>query len=115
MSVDISPEAVARTIDMVARPQEVRRLVAMISALRSALTCRELEHEGCQKDLREARAEVERLAGRILALERYMIAECLCPCCEQTDVCFDACTFAADCPDDAEAMEYARSVMTGGA
>jgi hypothetical protein len=58
---------------------------------------------------------MRRAAGRILALERYVIEECLCPCCEQTDVCLDDCTFADDLPDEAEAMEYARSVMMGEA
>jgi hypothetical protein len=58
---------------------------------------------------------MRRAAGRILALERYVIEECLCPCCEQTDVCLGGCTFADDCPDEAEAMEYARSVMMGEA
>jgi hypothetical protein len=61
---------------MVARPQEVRRLVAMISALRSALTCRELEHEGCRKDLREARAETERLRAALARLHCPDSAAC---------------------------------------
>ena len=57
---------------------------------------------------------MRRAAQRIAVLEVYVADGCACPCCEADDVCADGCTFATDCPSDAEAMEYAREVMREG-
>ena len=35
----------------------------------------------------------------------------LCPCCAEFEVCADDCTFAADCPDDAERVAMLRDAM----
>lgn len=32
----------------------------------------------------------------------------LCPCCTEYEVCSDDCTFATDCPEDAERLELLR-------
>lgn len=34
-----------------------------------------------------------------------------CPCCGETEVCVDECTFAMDCPYEAEAMSVLRDAV----
>lgn len=40
----------------------------------------------------------------------YMID---CPCCGETEDCSEGCTFLADCPADAEQMEFVRRSLQG--
>jgi hypothetical protein len=51
--------------------------------------------------------------ARIEMLEAWIIGDCTCPCCQETRECSEGCTFAEDCPQDAERMHEARGVMWG--
>ena len=53
----------------------------------------------------EAAEEIERL-------QNYVEMDANCPCCQQTYVCEDECTFVDDAPDDYKRMMFARSVLT---
>jgi len=44
-------------------------------------------------------------------LREYALADALCPCCDQTETCLDGCTFAEDCPTEAERMVRAREAL----
>jgi hypothetical protein len=45
------------------------------------------------------------------SLREYVTGDARCPCCTETVVCNPGCTFAADCPDDYDAMMYARAAL----
>ena len=34
-----------------------------------------------------------------------------CPCCQQSDICLEECTFVEDSPGDFEIMEIARGAL----
>ncbi len=57
----------------------------------------------------EASDEIERLRGWIAA------GGANCPCCGASDVCMEGCTFAEDCPEDAEKMLEIRKFLSHNA
>ena len=52
------------------------------------------------------REEVDRM-------KTWIEGDCACPCCGEVRECLPGCTFAADCPADAERMAGAREVLYG--
>ena len=52
----------------------------------------------------EKDAEIERLRAEVAGLREWLEADARCPCCDTTDACVEGCTFATDCPQDAERM-----------
>ena len=58
--------------------------------------------------------ELEMAMARLGVLEHWLEGFCTCPCCQQARKCSEGCTFAVDCPEDAERMEECRAVLTGG-
>jgi hypothetical protein len=64
-------------------------------------------------------ARCNALRTRVAALEEererlraYVLSDAECPCCEETEACFDDCTFRADCPDGWERMVAARETLS---
>ena len=57
--------------------------------------------------------EIYKLRKRVKTLESWILALCDCPCCGRVKKCMKDCTFAADCPEDNEAMMAARHVLYG--
>ena len=54
------------------------------------------------------------LYARVKELEEWIMLLAYCPCCDLTDVtCYPGCTFAEDCPSEAEQMQSARDVLYG--
>ena len=53
---------------------------------------------------REAAEEIERL-------KNYIEMDAYCPCCQETYVCEDGCTFMDDAPNDYKRMMFAREVL----
>ena len=39
------------------------------------------------------------------------VAEAMCDCCEEDDICSAECELADDCPGKAERMEYVRDLL----
>mgnify|MGYP000883588743 CR=1 FL=1 len=56
-------------------------------------------------------AEIERLRAEVAGLRAWLEADARCPCCDTTDACLDGCTFATDCPQDAERMAEVRALL----
>ena len=50
-------------------------------------------------------------AEYISSMYDFLVEEARCACCDEVDICSDECTFADDCPDEAERMEYVREVL----
>ena len=50
-------------------------------------------------------------ADRIEYLEAWLIPDCECPCCLETQQCSPGCTFATDAPSDYERMIETRTVV----
>lgn len=48
---------------------------------------------------------------RLERLEAFARRYAQCPCCEELEKCLPECTFAADCPAEAERMEWARKAL----
>ena len=53
-----------------------------------------------------AQCELERL-------REWLEGDALCPCCQELRVCRAECTFAVDCPSEAERMFEVRSLLYG--
>lgn len=51
------------------------------------------------------------LRRRVARMESWMEGYAYCPCCQQARQCADGCTFATDCPDDAERMDQIRDLL----
>lgn len=45
------------------------------------------------------------------ALRAWLEADARCPCCDTEDACLDGCTFATDCPQDADRMAEVRALL----
>lgn len=58
-----------------------------------------------------AAAEIERLRTVLDRINDACSAMLHCPCCGETTNCLDDCTFAVDCPADAEHMQYLRDAI----
>lgn len=58
-------------------------------------------------------ALVMRLQMRIARLEAWLEGDCHCPCCDEKRECVGDCTFADDCPTDADRMAQVRDVLYG--
>lgn len=58
-----------------------------------------------------ADAEVGPLLDEIARLRRYVEGDAQCPCCMGTIECDSECTFASDCPIEAERMDNARTFL----
>ncbi len=56
---------------------------------------------------RELEAENVRLRG-------YVESDAFCPCCGETERCFDGCTYKVDDRHGAAKMEQARAALKGG-
>ena len=64
----------------------------------------------------EEHADQDRAAlyARVKELEEWIMLLAYCPCCDLTDVtCYPGCTFAEECPSEAEQMQSAREVLYG--
>jgi hypothetical protein len=46
-------------------------------------------------------------------MQEWLEGDCNCPCCNELRKCADGCTFAIDCPGDAERMADARMALYG--
>ena len=55
--------------------------------------------------------EIERLRAEVAGLREWLEADARCPCCDTTDACVEGCTFATDCPQDAERMAEVRALL----
>lgn len=65
------------------------------------------------KEVAEWIAQIESQAAALERAQEWIEGDCTCPCCDGVQECVDGCTFAADCPSDAERMECARAVLFG--
>lgn len=59
----------------------------------------------------ELRQRIAELEAKVARLRAYAIGDARCPCCEEIYQCPDACTFAADAPEEAERMRWARDAL----
>lgn len=50
--------------------------------------------------------------NEIERLQSYIEMDANCPCCQQTYVCEDDCTFVDDAPDGYKQMMFAREMLT---
>ena len=69
-------------------------------------------------EIERLRAEVAGLRTELLVsladnkgLREWLKADARCPCCDTTDACVEGCTFATDCPQDAERMAEVRALL----
>lgn len=65
-------------------------------------------------DLRQSTVSTEaaRIAAEYISnLYDELIVGARCICCDEVEECVDECTFAEDCPTDAERMEYVRDAL----
>lgn len=60
---------------------------------------------------RKLEDDVERLRAEVERLRSWIEGDCICPCCQETRACLEGCTFAEDCPNEAERMNEARAVL----
>ena len=58
-----------------------------------------------------AQRELAALRAEVAGLREWLEADARCPCCDTTDACVDDCTFATDCPQDAERMAEVRALL----
>ena len=70
------------------------------------------------KEIAQLRAELIKsladnaaLRAEVSGLRAWLEADARCPCCDTTDACVDGCTFATDCPQDAERMAEVRALL----
>lgn len=57
-------------------------------------------------------AHVDAQAAEIERLREWIALDTHCPCCQQTQVCSDDCTFSVDDPSNHAHMEVARELLT---
>lgn len=63
--------------------------------------------ENCGQDYcAEAADVIERMTA-------WLEGDCDCPCCGELRACADGCTFATDCPHEADRMAGARQALYG--
>ncbi|MFA7250078.1 MAG: hypothetical protein WC273_10655 [Dehalococcoidia bacterium] len=74
--------------------------------LRMELACAKPLYSRRQLEDRHAQM---RAAGEALAT--FFSGECECPCCGEAEECLPDCTFAEDCPLDAEGMDATRAAL----
>lgn len=117
-------------IERLRRP--VTRINAEVALLAEAAGTAADEIEELKHDLNEYRrivkeqtAEIERLRERVMdqeekhadalreidRLREWIACDIRCPCCQQTQVCSDDCTFPVDAPVEYERMEIARDFL----
>lgn len=58
-------------------------------------------------------ADIEEAADAIERMQSWLKGDCSCPCCSESRACSDGCTFAIDCPAEAERMAGAREALFG--
>ena len=61
----------------------------------------------------DAMDDLDAKHSELVRLREYVEADCRCPCCCETRVCLEGCTFQADAPDAWERMQAARKAMWG--
>lgn len=88
-------------LGMEALQARVDALVAENAALRTLMDCYNLG--GWTDSLR--------LMQERNALRDWLAGDANCPCCGQTVTCAPDCTFADDCPGDAERMQTVRDLL----
>jgi hypothetical protein len=57
------------------------------------------------------------LGAMMIEIERmreWLDGDCICPCCQETRVCLDDCSFNDDDPSGADRMAEARMARVGG-
>ena len=62
-------------------------------------------------ELIKSLADNAALRAEVAGLRAWLEADARCPCCDTTDACVDGCTFANDCPQDAERMAEVRALL----
>ena len=77
-----------------------QRISNRLATLRSDNSAR----GACEAIAAEADAEIERLIAAINAMLH-------CPCCGETMDCLDDCTFAVDCPAEADDLSVLRDAV----
>ena len=99
-----------------------RKLAELVAERDAEEACARL-HAGLLREVAEAIGHApgddrstlpERVRAMRIALERmqeWIEGDCTCPCCAGVQECVDGCTFAEDCPSDANRMESARAVL----
>ena len=63
--------------------------------------------------LRNLGNESEAAADEIERMRAWLEGDCQCPCCGELRECVAGCTFAEDCPQEAERMAGARAALFG--
>jgi hypothetical protein len=53
------------------------------------------------------------LLSKTKRMEEWIKGFCDCPCCGELEQCLEGCTFAEDCPNEAELMRDARDLLYG--
>ena len=55
--------------------------------------------------------EIERLTKKIAKMTEYLNHGSSCPCCGESDVCAEGCSFHEDCPEAHKVMQEARGAL----
>jgi len=91
---------------------------AEIAGLRAELLKSLADNAALRKRVRELTTQamfntstIERLRAEAAGLREWLEADARCPCCDTTDACVEGCTFATDCPQDAERMAEVRALL----
>jgi hypothetical protein len=58
-------------------------------------------------------SDCQEAADTIQRMQEWLEGDCCCPCCTETRECVSGCTFAEDCPNEAEKMAGARVALYG--
>ena len=57
-------------------------------------------------------ADTARIAAEYISkMYDGFVADSVCVCCEEDDICDDECTSADDCPGDTYRLEFARELL----
>ena len=82
-----------------------------VAALHAKDSIRTREHNLLVAENRSQAAEIAALRAEVAGLREWLEADARCPCCDTTDACVEGCTFATDCPQDAERMAEVRALL----
>jgi len=77
----------------------------------SVSAAKDAEIAQLRAELIKSLADNAALRAEVAGLRAWLEADARCPCCDTTDACFDDCTFATDCPQDAERMAEVRALL----
>ena len=94
-----------------AKDAEIERLRETAKALYEGTMRQAAEIAQLRAELIKSLADNAALRAEVAGLRAWLEADARCPCCDTTDACFDDCTFATDCPQDAERMAEVRALL----